>query len=117
MNQGNRLFSLSNENRQRVLTAGFEAITELPDEELRAGYFVARRLGFMLKKEDEFAPDQKDPKYQGEHGLTDDFFTETVRSAIEWHTASKHVRENHSQINPSDQSVPGSGDMKACESR
>ncbi len=95
MNKGNRLFSLSDENRRRVLVAGFDIITELPDKDLQTGYFVARRLGFILKKEDEFAPNQKARKYQGEHGLTDEFFIDTVKNAIKWHTNNKKDIESN----------------------
>ena len=95
MNQGNRLFSLSDENRRKVLVAGFDIVTELPDKDFQTGYFVARRLGFMLKKEDEFAPNQKERKYQGEHGLTEEFFIDTVKNAIEWHTKNKREIESN----------------------
>ena len=74
-----------------MLAAGFEIITELSDENLQTGYFVARRLGFILKIQDEFAPNQKASKYQGKHGLTDEFFIDTVKNAIKWY--SKHKKE------------------------
>ena len=40
-------------------------------------------------KEGEFAPNQKERKYQGEHGLTDEFFIDTVKNAIKWYAKSK----------------------------
>ena len=89
LNQGNRLFSLSEENRRKVLAAGFDIIADLPDKDLETGYFVARRLGFILKIKDDFAPNQKARKYQGEHGLTNEFFIDTVRNAIKWYSKNK----------------------------
>jgi len=89
MNQGNRLFTLNERNRRLVLATGFEILTELPGAELQSGYFVARHLGFMLKRENDFAPDQKAKKYQGEHGLKDEFFIDTVKNAIEWYSENK----------------------------
>jgi len=90
-NQGNRLFSLSDQNKRIFLAAGFDVINELPEKDIQTGYFVARRLGFVLRAENEFAPDQKDEKYQGKHGLSDEFFIDTVKNAITWY--SKHEEE------------------------
>ena len=72
-----------------MLAAGFQIISELPNKDLKSGYFVARHLGFILKAQDEFTPDQKKQKYQGKHGLTDNFFIDTVKNAIKWHSKNK----------------------------
>lgn len=95
INQGNRLFSLSEENRRLVLTTGFEVLTDWSDGDLRHGYFVARRLGYILKIRDEFAPNQKKRKYQGKHGLTDEFFSDTVKNAIAWCSRNKKNVESN----------------------
>jgi hypothetical protein len=88
-NEGNRLFSLNEKNRRMLLAAGFQIITELSDEDLGTGYFVARRLGFILKIQDEFAPNPRAEQYQGEHGLTDAFFIDTVKNARAWYRKHK----------------------------
>lgn len=89
INQGNRLFSLSETNRRLVLSTGFEVLSDWTESELQHGYFVARRLGFILKFRDEFAPNQKARKYQGKHGLTDEFFIDTVKNALRWYSKNK----------------------------
>lgn len=55
-NEGNRLFTLSEENRRKVIATGFDILTQLSDEDLKRGYFVARRLGYILKTPESFAP-------------------------------------------------------------
>jgi hypothetical protein len=85
----NRLLLLNDKNRQLMLTTGFEIINELSNEERHGGYYIARTLGAILKIPGEFAPDQKAIKYQGKHGLTDEFFLETVRNAIKWYLENK----------------------------
>lgn len=94
-NYGNRLFTLTEQNRRRLLAAGFQTITEIPDKDLQVGYFVARRLGCILKVQDEFAPNQKKRKYQGEHGLTDEFFMDTVKNAKAWYSRNKEAIESN----------------------
>jgi len=94
-NLGNRLFTLNAKNRHAVISTGFEILSEIPDEEFHAGYFIATRLGFILKVNNEFKPDQKAGKYRGDTGLKDDFFIDTVKNAIEWH--SKNWKE-HSAV-------------------
>ncbi len=90
-NYGNRLFELNDTNRNAVLAAGFGILDELTDDELQTGYFVAKRLGFILKTRNEFAPDQQAAKYQGKYGLKDEFFIDTVNNARIWH--AQHKRE------------------------
>lgn len=94
-NQGNRLFSLTEQNKQRLVAAGFQSIEELPDNELQSGYFAARHLGFILKIPEEFAPDQKARRYRGEHGLTDEFFIDTVKNALKWYSENKKKMESN----------------------
>jgi len=95
INQGNRLFSLSDKNRRLVLAAGFEVLKDWTESELQHGYFVATQLGFILKIRDEFAPNQKARKYQGEHGLTDEFFIDTVKNALRWHAKNEKDIESN----------------------
>jgi hypothetical protein len=68
-----------------LVDLGFEllAAAENPDD----GYFLARTLGFLLDAPGEFAPDARDPQYQGAHGLTPEFFAQTVRNARAWRAA------------------------------
>ena len=91
-NLGNRLYTLTYANREAVLSSGFDILKRLSDEDLRHGYFVALDLGFILKIEDDFKPNQREEKYQGEHGLADEFFEDTVRNALAWY--SKNMAEN-----------------------
>lgn len=84
-NHGNRLFSLSEENRAAVVEVGFDALSQLAEKDLRHGYFVAVRLGYILKIPNEFKPDQDDPKYQEPTRLSDKFFHDTTRNALAWH--------------------------------
>ncbi|NNJ27418.1 hypothetical protein [Alienimonas chondri] len=88
-NQGNRLFTLTDENQRALLVFGFKNLAALPKEDLQSGYFAARRLGFVLRIENEFAPDQKAPRYQGDHGLTDEFFIDTTKNAQRWYSANQ----------------------------
>lgn len=94
-NQGNRLFTLTEQNKRRLIAAGFQSIVELPDNDLQTGYFAARHLGFILKIPEEFAPDQKARRYQGEHGLTDEFFIDTVKNALKWYSENKKKLESN----------------------
>lgn len=88
-NKGNRLFTLTEKNKRVLLSAGFQIITELPDDDLRTGYFVARQLGFILKIPDTFAPNQRAPQYQKQGGLTEEFFIDTVKNALKWYSINK----------------------------
>lgn len=85
-NMGNRLFTLNRGTMSSVLSVGFKILSDLPENKLRDGYFVARQLGYILKEKNGFAPDQKAKKYQGKHGLTDEFFTDTVENALNWYS-------------------------------
>ncbi|MFC1582937.1 hypothetical protein ACFL4W_05310 [Planctomycetota bacterium] len=94
-NQGNRLFALSAENRKALLVAGFKILNELPKDNLKLGYFVAARLGFILKIKGEFVPDPGEEKYQGKYQLKDTFFEDTTRNALQWYAKNQHVMENN----------------------
>jgi len=95
INQGNRLFTLNDKNRHLVLATGFGILDELPDEDLKVGYFVARCLGFILQTKNEFAPDQPPTRYQGKNGLKGEFFIDTVKNARAWYSKHKsEVRSN-----------------------
>lgn len=87
-NLGNRLFSLTEKNKQLVLSIGFEILSELPDEDLQHGYFVARRLGYILEMENDFVPDQKAEKYQGKQRLKEEFYSDTTKNALNWYSAN-----------------------------
>ena len=74
-------FSYTEEHQKDMIDLGFSI---LESNENQSGYFLARRLGYFLKIPGEFAPDQKAAKYQTERGLSDQFFLDTVRNALEW---------------------------------
>ncbi|MGB0579281.1 MAG: hypothetical protein ACPGVU_06230 [Limisphaerales bacterium] len=88
-NFGNRFFTLTEANQTALLDLGFDVLESVPKARLHNGYFVARRLGFFAKAKNTFAPDQSDPKYQGDGKLKDSFFADTVRNALEWRREMK----------------------------
>ena len=94
-NQGNRLFELNDKNRLAILAVGFNIIRNLAAEELRYGYFVARQLGFILKKRHQFAPSPRANEYRGKNGLKDEFFIDTVKNAIAWHSDNQSELESN----------------------
>ena len=83
-NQGNRLFTLSEANRRSLVDLGFKLLERLSHKQHQSGYFVALQLGFLLKIKDQFKPDQDAEEYQSPSGLTDAFFTDTVKNALAW---------------------------------
>jgi hypothetical protein len=78
---GGRFFSYSGATQEKLIALGF---TILEKSDGQGGYFVARDLGRFLKIPGEFAPDQNSPQYRGENGLKEQFFSDTVRNALEW---------------------------------
>jgi hypothetical protein len=82
----NRFSSYSQENQDRIVDLGFTILEREAQEGNRNGYFTATRLGTFVKAPNDFKPDQKD--YQrppgGTGGLTDAFFADTVKNALEW---------------------------------
>ncbi len=68
-----------------VLEAGFTLLPQLASQSKGGGYGLARTLGRYVDQHQEFAPNQSDPKYQGENGnLTESFFSDTVANAQAW---------------------------------
>jgi len=49
---------------------------------IHGAYFLAIKTGDYVGQE--FKPDQKAKRYQGEYGLTDSFFADTVANALSW---------------------------------
>lgn len=88
-NHGNRLFTLTHQNRELVLKCGFDLLITYSQSNRNLGYFVARQLGFILKVPNTFAPNQDEPKYREAHGLNDLFFQDTVTNAITWYQENK----------------------------
>lgn len=69
----------------KVVRMGFSLIEE--DRRVSPGYvhgayFLAIKTGDYVGKE--FKPDQKAERYQGEHGLKENFFADTVANALSW---------------------------------
>ncbi len=83
-NLGDAVRSARPESRVALVNLGFEL---LEAGDVAAGYFLARRLGFLLDVPREFAPDQHAPQYKGPNGLTQEFFDDTVRNARAWRAA------------------------------
>jgi hypothetical protein len=74
---------------------GFDLI--LQDREVSPGYvhsayFLALKTGDYIGQE--FKPDQRKPEYQGQHGLADSFFADTVTRALDWWSTNKERIEN-----------------------
>jgi hypothetical protein len=78
--------SYSKENQDRIVDLGFTILEMDAKEGNRNGYGIATTLGTFVKAPNDFKPDQKD--YQrppgGTGGLTDEFFADTVKNALEW---------------------------------
>jgi hypothetical protein len=106
-NLGNRLFSLNEDNKRSIVSMGFDILTALPEKNLRDGYFVALRIGFVLKIPTEFKPDQSAEEYQGPNGLRDEFFEDTVRNALDWHAENWQNPPLSRLESPSDTSSVG----------
>lgn len=67
-----------------VLKIGFSLLPQLEKLTKGGGYFLALSLGTYVGQE--FKADQSNPKYKGEHGLTDSFFADTTTNALTWWT-------------------------------
>lgn len=78
--------------KARVLRYAFAVIqarrVALPDR-LDYGYFLASSLQGYVGTQ--FVPNQSDPKYEGENGLKDAFFIETVENALRWWENNKNA--------------------------
>lgn len=71
----------------RVVKLGFDLILEdreLSPDYIHGAYFLASKMGSYVDQK--FQPDSKDSRYQGEGGLTEQYFEDTVTSAIDWWT-------------------------------
>lgn len=76
---------LSPDDRAQLVQLGMSLLRELPEADLRSGYFVAGILGRMVNAPGNFSPNQRDygtEKRGG--GLKDAFFTDTVKNALAW---------------------------------
>lgn len=79
-----------------AIEAGFNLLQQLEARHPGDGYFIADILGSALSQQ--FAPDQNLPQYQGEHGLTDAFFSDTSCNALAWWKA--HRNGNSKDLQP-----------------
>jgi hypothetical protein len=73
------------DDRAQLVQLGMSLLRELPEADLRSGYFVAGILGRMVNAPGNFSPNQRDygtEKWGG--GLKDAFFADTVRNALAW---------------------------------
>jgi hypothetical protein len=67
---------LGRADRRKLTRAGFALLAKNRDS--GTAYLLGKLVGIN------FTPDQKLSKYQGEHGLTDAFFADTVSNALAW---------------------------------
>ena len=83
-----RLHSLGLQSKRLMAFTGFKILAELPRNDLKTGYFVARRLGYLLRLKKEFTPTISS-KYRNGNGLTDAFLSDTVKNALKWYSKNK----------------------------
>jgi hypothetical protein len=87
---------LTPENVARYLNHAFQLLEDIDDKKSGTGYFLAMHIGAFVGVEPvspgqgSFAPDQRLPEYQGEHGLKDSFFQATVDNAMKWWAENKN---------------------------
>jgi hypothetical protein len=81
-NMGYDVRSASPASRAALVDVGFELLEA--EQYPAARYFLAIRIGFLLDVPGEFKPDNRDPRYKGPNGLTQEFFDQTVRNALAW---------------------------------
>jgi hypothetical protein len=84
-NLGDAVRSARSDSRAALVDLGFELLEAETNPDGR--YVLARTVGHLLDAPGEFAPDVRDPQYQGPNGLTQAFFEETVRRALAWRVA------------------------------
>lgn len=82
-NNGNRLHELPFECLTDLIRVGFELIEETPPDTAAGAYGTAMRLGFMLKRPDDFQPPQ-DEHRDATGNLAPSFFLATVNNARQW---------------------------------
>jgi hypothetical protein len=81
---------ISAESKKLLLNYGFAQLSQIDDGKSGKGYFLAMHLGDVAgikpvrEGQGAFAPDQRLPQYQGERGLKDSFFQDTVDNAQKW---------------------------------
>lgn len=78
----------------RVVQMGFDLIEveqALNPNYAHASYFLAIKVGEYVGQK--FQPDQKLMRYHNEHGLTDEFFEDTVKNALNWWGKNKEKIE------------------------
>jgi hypothetical protein len=86
---------ISAETKTVILNYGFAQLSKIDDGKSGRGYFLATHLGSIIGikpirgGQGAFAPDQRLQQYQGEHGLKDSFFQDTVNNAQEWWRKNK----------------------------
>jgi len=79
---------LQPDDRTQLVQFGLSLLRELPEIDLRSGYFVAGLLGHMVNAPGNFSPNQRDywiNKWGG--GLKETYFTDTVKNALAWQPA------------------------------
>jgi hypothetical protein len=87
---------ISAESKKMILKYGFAQLTQIDDRKSGRGYFLAIHLGGIIgikpirEGQVAFAPDQRLQQYQGEQGLKDSFFQDTVNNAQEWSRKNKN---------------------------
>jgi hypothetical protein len=75
---------LQPDDRTQLIHVGMSLLRELPEIDLRSGYFVAGVLGRMANAPDDFSPPQRDYRIKNGGGLREAFFTDTVKNALAW---------------------------------
>lgn len=78
----------------RVVIMGFNLIRAEQNsspEYIHGAYFLAVTVGDYVGQE--FKPDKRLPRYRGKHGLTDEFFGDTVKNALHWWNDNKEKME------------------------
>lgn len=75
---------LQPDDRTQLIQVGMSLLRELPEIDLRSGYFVAGVLGRMANAPDNFSPPQRDYLIKNGGGLQEAFFTDTVKNALAW---------------------------------
>jgi hypothetical protein len=92
----------------RVVGMGFdllEAERRSSPDYVHGAYFLAITTGDYVGQE--FKPDQSNPRYQGKHGLTDEFFGDTVNNAMRWWNLNKDdIKKNLQPFAPADADKP-----------
>ncbi|MFN0075340.1 MAG: hypothetical protein ACKVY0_02585 [Prosthecobacter sp.] len=101
-------------NRAKYLNHVFQLLEKIDDKRSGTGYFLAMHIGAFVgvkpvrPGQGSFAPDQRLPEYQGEHGLTEFFFQTTVDNAIKWWAENKN---KYQEANKTD---AGNGSKAIC---